>query len=255
MDREQLMAALAQHDADPGAVMAAFRAKRRRRARNRSLAVCGGLAAVGIVAATAVLQPWASAPSPTAAGRSSGPPNSFPASGCASVPLPETLATARRSGASVIVAVGSLTGKTAVSDGQVYYQMLLRPVRTLSGPPIASGSTGWIGSTRGPAGPIPSADAGALWGADGRLFAIAWPARLTGTTVGPVLHVAPVAGSRVILSSAGCWDSTGLPSRPYHGRLAEIPGSKSYMRAAAGGFHAVPLTTIEQLASSAAHHA
>lgn len=163
--------------------------------------------------------------------------------------MAETLATARRSGASVIVAVGSLTGKTAVSGGQVYYQMSLRSVRTLSGPPIASGSTGWIGSTRGPAGSIPSADAGALWGTDGRLFAIAWPARMTGTTVGPVLHVAPVAGGRVILSSAGCWDSVGLPSLPYHGRLAEIPGSKSYRRAAPGGFHAVPLATIERLAN------
>src|SRR5262249_58560640 len=98
------------------------RASGRGRARNRGGAGGGGRGGVGTVAATAVLQPWASAPSPTAAGRSSGPPNSFPASGCASVPLPETLATARRSGASVIVAVGSLTGKTAVSDGQVYYQ-------------------------------------------------------------------------------------------------------------------------------------
>lgn len=250
MDREQLMAALAMHDADPDAVMVSFRTKRRRRARNRGLAACGGLAAVGIVAAVAVLKPWASALPPTAAHGTSGPPTTSPASGCASVSMPDTLATARRGGASVIVAVGSLTGKTAVSGGQVYYQMSLRSVRTLSGPPIASGSTGWIGSTRGPAGPIPSADAGALWGADGRLFAIAWPARVTGTTVGPVLHLAPVVGSRVILSSAGCWDSAGLPSRPFRGRLAEIPGSKSYLRATPGGFHAVPLATIERLARS-----
>lgn len=254
MDREQLIAALAKHDADPGAVMAAFRAKRRRRARDRRLAVGGGLAAFGIVTALAVVQPWASAPSPTAARRVTGPPTAPQASGCASVSMPQTLATAERSGASVIVAVGSLTGKTATSEGQIYYQMLLRSVRTLSGPSIASGSAGWIASTRGPAGQIPGADAGALWGANGRLFAIAWPERVTGTTVGPVLHVAPVAHSSVILSSAGCWDSAGLRARPYHGRLAEIPGSKSYTRAAPGGFHAVSLTTIERLVSRAAHH-
>jgi len=163
--------------------------------------------------------------------------------------MPQTLATARRSGASVIVAVGALTGKTARSQGQVYYQMVLRSIRLLSGPSLASGSAGWIGSTRGPAGQIPGADAGALWGTNGRLFAIAWPARVTGTAVGPVLRVAPVVHSSVILSSAGCWDSVGLPSRPYHGRLAEIPGSDSYVRAAPGGFHAVPLSTIERYAA------
>lgn len=254
MNREELMAALTEHDADPGAVMAAFRAKRGRRSRNRGLAACGGLATAGIIAAAAVLQPWAPTQSHTVARRTSQPPVTSPASGCATVSIPQTLATARRSGASVIIAVGSLTSKTAVSSGQVYYQMRLRSVRTLSGPAIASGSTGWIGSTRGPAGPIPSADAGALWGADGRLFAIAWPARVVGTSVGPVLHVAPVAGSSVILSSAGCWDSAGLRTRPYHGKLAEIPGSKSYARAAPGGFHAVSLAIIEQLVSRAARH-
>jgi hypothetical protein len=86
-----------------------------------------------------------------------------------------------------------------------------------------------------------------LWGNDGRLFAIAWPARQAGTTVGPVLRIAPIVGDQVIFSSAGCWDTTGLPSQAYHGQLAEIPGTDSYARAAAGGLHAVPLTTVEQL--------
>lgn len=219
MDREHLLAALAEHDADPDAVMAAFRVKRRRRARNRRLAVGGGLAAVGIVTAVAVVQPWAAAPSPTAARPATSRSATSQASGCASVSMLQTLATADRSGASIIVAAGSLTGKTATSEGQIYYQMLLHSVRTLSGPSVASGSTGWIGSTRGPGGQIPGADAGALWGADGRLFAIAWPAQVTGTAVGPVLDVAPVVHRSVILSSAGCWDSAGLRSRPYHGRL------------------------------------
>ncbi len=67
-------------------------------------------------------------------------------------------------------------------------------LRTLSGPPL-TGGTAWVGSGRGPAGPIPSADAGTLWGNDGRLFAIAWQA---GTTVGPVLRIAPIVGDQVI---------------------------------------------------------
>lgn len=248
MNLEQLAAALAQHDADPDAVKAAFRAKRHRR-RNRYLTACGGLAAVGIVAVAAVLQPWATTPQPAGTAQPTGstPPV---ASGCASISLQETLAMARQGGASVIVANGSLTGRTVV-DGQAYHEMKLRSVQVLSGPAIASGSTGWVASVRGPAGPIPGADAGALWATDGGLFAIAWPAREAGTAVGPVLRVAPVTDGQMIFSSAGCWDAAGLPSRPYHGRLAEIPGSNSYARAAASGFHAVPLTTVEQLISRA----
>ncbi|WP_204036593.1 hypothetical protein [Micromonospora qiuiae] len=53
----------------------------------------------------------------------------------------------------------------------------------------------------------------------------------------------------MIFSQAGCWDTTGLPSQPFTGKLAEIPGSDSYARASGGGFHAVPLTTVEQLAT------
>lgn len=257
MNPSDLTAAFAGHDPDPGAVKAAFHAKRRRRTRNRYLAASGGLAAAGVVAVMSVLQPWASAPGPAGAGQPAGPPAPSAAGGCAAVSLPETLATAVRRGASVIVADGSLTGKTAAGSatgGEIYYQMLLRSVRTLAGPAVASGSTGWIASGRGPAGLIPGADAGALWGTDGHLFAIAAPAAElgTGTTVGTVLRVAPVTHGSVIFSTAGCWDTSGLPSRPYHGPLAEIPGSGSYQRATPSGFHAVPLSTVEQIASRAA---
>lgn len=238
MNVEQLTSAFAAHDADPDVVLAALRAKRRRSTRNRGL-VSGGAVAAVAVGVVAVLQPWATsrpaAPLPPAA-----------ANGCGVVSLPDTLAMARQNGASVIVATGSLTGRT-VLDSQVYYQMKLRSVHTLSGPPVAAGSSGWLASDRGPAGPIPGADAGALWATDGRLFAIASPARQTGTTVGPVLRIAPVVHGQVIFSTAGCWDTTGLPARPYHGRLAEIPASDSYARAAQNGFHAVPLATIRQL--------
>jgi hypothetical protein len=242
---EQLTAALTQHDADPDAVMATFHAKRHRHARNRNLAI-GGVAAAAIVMVVAMLQPWATPPRSATTAQPNAPGKPTAATGCASVSLQETLAMARQGGASVIVANGSLTGKTVV-DGQIYHQMILQSVQTLSGPAITSGSTGWIDSRRGPSGPIPGADAGALWATDGRLFAIAWPAGQTGTAVGPVLRIAPLANGQVIFSSAGCWDTAGLPTQPYHGQLTEIPGSNSYARAAPNGFHAVPLTTVEQM--------
>jgi hypothetical protein len=237
MNVEQLTAALSMHDAAPEAVLAALRAKQRRAVRQRGLVV-GGVAVAVAAVLVVTLRPWASA-IPAA----SAPPDA--ANGCAVVSLADTLAMARQGGASVIIATGTLTGRTA-QDAQIYHQMRLSAVRTLSGAPL-TGGTAWVDSGQGPAGPIPSADAGALWGNDGRLFAIAWPARQAGTTVGPVLRIAPIVGDQVIFSSAGCWDTTGLPSQAYHGQLAEIPGTDSYARAAAGGLHAVPLTTVEQL--------
>lgn len=232
MNVEHLTAALTSHDADPNAALTALRAKRRR---NHGLLVGGVVAAVA-VATVAGLHPW-SGSRPVLAG----------ANGCAQISLPDTLTMARQGGASVILATGSLTGHT-VTDSQTHHEMRLQSIRTLSGPPVAIGSSGWLTGALGPAGPAPGADAGALWATDGHLFAITWPARQAGTAVGPVLRIAPVVGTDVIFSSAGCWDTTGLSGHPYHGHLAEIPGSDSYTRAAQNGFVAVPLSTVERLA-------
>jgi hypothetical protein len=212
---------------------AAARGRRLRAVRNRGL-VAGGVAVVVAAVVVVVLRPWATSDPAV-------PPAS--ANGCAVISLADTLSLARQGGASIIVATGSLTGRT-VLDSESYYEMRLRSVQTLRGPAVA---TGWVGSGRGAAGPIPGADAGALWATDGRLFAIAWPARQSGTKVGPVLRIAPVVDGQVIFSSAGCWDTTGLATQPYRGPLAEIPGSDSYTHATPNGFHAVPLTTIEHL--------
>jgi hypothetical protein len=241
---EQLTAALARHDADPDAVLAALRADRRRRARNRAL-ILGAVAVTAVAVAVVVLQPW-TAPTRHAVTAPPNPTGTPVANGCASMSLQQTLTLARQGGASVIIATAALTGRTA-TDEQVYHEMVLRNVQTLSGPSITSDSTGWVGSARGPAGPIPGADAGALWATDGHLFAIVWPARQTGTTIGPVLRIAPIVNGQVILSSAGCWDATGLAAQAYQGPLAEIPGSDSYARASGNGFHAVALATVEQL--------
>ena len=210
-----------------------------RQARTRRLTGVGLVACV--VAVVAVVLTRFPAPTPA--------PIASPGEGCASVSLARTLATARSSGASVVVARGTLTGNRVQDGGPVYDAMILRSVRTISGPLIASGSVGWVFGARGQSGPLPGADAGALWAADGQLFAIVWPRRATGLTVGPTLRIAPLVNGQVIFSAAGCWDATGLPSDAFTGRLAEIPGSDSSSRAAGSGFHAVPLATVEQLAT------
>lgn len=193
MDLDQLTAALAGHDADPETVMTAFRRKRHRRARNRYLSL--GAVAAAVVGLTAAFLPRATTPQPMPAA-SSGQAVSGTAfaGGCARIPLRERLAAARSAGASVIVGYGSLTGRTATG----YDAMTLRSVRTLAGPPVASGSTAWVpaGSPRAP---------------DGRLFAIAWPKPVTHTTIGPTLIVAPVVNGLVIFGVSGCWDTASLP--------------------------------------------
>jgi hypothetical protein len=168
--------------------------------------------------------------------------------GCASESLQPTLVMARQGTASVIFATAALSG-TTVLDGEAHGRMVLRSAPTLSGAAIASGTTGWVNGARGPSGTIPGADAGARWGPDRRLFAIAWPAQHAGTSIGAVLRIAPVVGDEVVLRSAGCLDATDLSSRPYPGTLSESPGSDSYARAAESGFHAVALTEVEQLAA------
>lgn len=123
--------------------------------------------------------------------------------------------------------------------------MTLNDVRTLGGPAVRS-TAGWIPSGRGPSGPIPG-PRGTLWGPDGRLFAIVWPAATVGTGVGPVLRAAPVVKDQVVLSSAGCWSADGLSSTGFTGPLSEVPGSGTYARAAADGLTAVRLADIEAL--------
>lgn len=243
MNVQELTAALAGHAPDQAAVLATFRARQARVARSRR-AVAAGLGGMVLVAAVLVafMQPWA------APARTVPVPSSTVAGGCASVPLPQTLTAAQQAGASVITARGSLTGRSA-TDGQVYYQMLLSSVRTLSGPVVRSGSTAWVGSGQGPSGPIPG-DLGGLWATDGGLFAIVWPAQQTGTAVGPLLRLAPVTAGNVVFSAAGCWDSSGLPSQPFSGALAQTPGSGTYARAARDEFRAVRLAAVTALLAS-----
>jgi hypothetical protein len=240
MDVDQLNAAMSAHDPDVEAVLRTVRAKQHARRRRWLVLGAGVVACLLLVSAAALLRRDDDGPSRPA-------PPAQVADGCASMPLGETLAKAKSAGASIVIARATLTGRIA-QVGLVYDELALHTVRTISGPAVAADSAGWVSGAQGPAGPVPGADAGALWAPDGWLFAIAWPRAVTNTTVAPILRVAPLVDNQVILSSAGCWGATGLSTQPFTGRLAEIPGSNSYARAAARGFKAVPLATLEALA-------
>jgi hypothetical protein len=230
----------------------AVRAAGRRRLSLRRWVAGGGAVTVALVLAVVAVTTGSFHPpddiGPAATTSPASLEQQHGAAGCAVVSLQQTLDEARQGGASAIIATGTLSGTTTV-DGEVYGQMVLSSIQTLSGAAIASGTTGWVDSARGASGAIPGADAGALWGPDGRLFAIVWPAQKAGTSIGPVLRIAPVVADEVIFSSAGCWDVSDLSSRPYQGALSEIPGSDSYARAAENGFHAVAVATVEHLAA------
>jgi hypothetical protein len=236
---DELTEALTAHDADPEATLAALKTKRRRSTRNRA-ALLGGSAVVLAVVVVVGLLPWfRSQP-----GLTSGDGT---ADGCAGPTLPDEFARARQEGDSIVLANGTLTGRTVMPAGMsLYYQMELKSVRTLSGPPISDDTTGWLDSTRGPAGPEPGADQGPLWGVDGQLLAIVDPPSEPGFTSGRVIRVTPVVGDQVLFSGAGCWVLSGVDPHPYSGPLSELPGSDSRTDANRYGFQSVPLTTVEQ---------
>jgi hypothetical protein len=244
MNDERLILALTAHDAAPEAVMASLRPRMRRRRRVRQVIV--GAAVAGIAVSVIALVNTSRSSNAPSIGTVS-PPAGSDASGCADIPLGEALSTARRAGASIVVAKGVLTGKT-VREGEILHQMVLSSPRTISGPLISAGATAWVSGATGPSGPIPGTDSGALWGPDGHLFAIVWPKTAANGPVGPTLQIAPVVDGQVIFSTAGCWSVSGLSTRPFSGPLAEIPGSQSYERALRWGLFGVPLTTVENLA-------
>lgn len=242
MDTDQLISALTRHTANPANVRAAYERKRRRAARRR-YAVLGAITAVVLGAgAVTAARPWASAP----------PPAGAAASACAHWPLPQRLIVGLRDGESVIIASGKLTGYNANTSGGYYSAMRLRDVQTLAGPPLEN-QTAWLTGMMGPDGPAYfSEDTGALWATDGRLLAIVWEGTIAANSIsGPILKVAPIVNGQVIFSMAGCWNVAGLRARPYHGPLAQIPGSQSYQRSQATGFWAVPLSTVEAIIATA----
>ena len=178
---------------------------------------------------------------------------------CTGAPLKSQLAAAVRGGASLIVAVGTLAGKSvtgnqATAGAPAFYAVRLASVQTLRGPAVASGSTAWI---PGPAhGATATPENSALLAPGGRLFAIAWPKAATHGPVGPWLQLAPVVGAAVVFTPYGCWDLTGLLPDQYQAStpLRPVPSGANFggtHQAAENGLYTVPLATVEQLAASA----
>ena len=176
---------------------------------------------------------------------------------CAAVPLKDSIAAAVRSGGSVIVATGTLTGKsvaasTAAAGTPAFYAMTLSSVTTLRGPAIAPGSTAWI---PGPApGTVASPENSPLLAAGGRLFAIVTPRSASPGAAGPTLRLAPVVGGDVVFTPSGCWDVSGLRPSQYQGTAAlrPVPAGPTFSgkdRPAESGLYAVPLATVEQVAA------
>jgi len=159
--------------------------------------------------------------------------------GCSSTPLAQSLARARQAGASIFIAYGSPTGKTADSG---YQGLVLRSVQMLTGPVIASGTTAWTDGTAIRAGTDPVA----ARATGGQVLAIAWPAAVVGTAVGPIVHTAPVIGGNVILTRSGCGDMANLAAPPNPDPGTVSAGGES----APDGLYAIPLRTVEQAAAS-----
>jgi hypothetical protein len=252
------------------------------RRRHRILAATGGATAVVLAVVAGVTLHGAnlgaspassSAPAANAAGERQGaagggssvPAASNPAAGsslaesCTGAPLKSQLAASVQGGASVIVATGRLTGKSAIGDpatagAPAFYAMTLQSVQTLRGPAVAPSSTAWIpGPGHGTlANPVNSA----VLAPGGRLFAIVWPKAATHYPVGPALQLAPIVGADVVFTPYVCWNLTGLRPNQYQAStpLRSVPGGANFggeHQAAENGVYTVPLATVKQIAASA----
>jgi len=224
-------------------------------------AVAVVLAVVAIVALRGANSdtPPASSSASSSASAASATAESNLAESCTGATLKSQLAESVRGGASVIVATGALTGKSATGDpaaagAAAFYAMTLQSVQTLRGPAIAPGSTVWI------TGPAPGTPANpeysALLAPGGRLLAIVWPKAATHYPVGPTLQLAPIVGADVVFTPYGCWDLTGLQPGHYQAStpLRPVPGGANFggeHQAAENGIYTLPLAAVEQIAASA----
>jgi hypothetical protein len=196
------------------------------------------------------------APSPS--GQYSASSGSGSSASCAANPLKQAIADALRHGGSVIVATGTLTGKSvtgnpATSGAAAFYAMTLSSVHTLRGRAVAAGSTAWIpGPARGASASVTSA----LLAPGGRLFAIVSPKAATHDLVGPTLRLAPIVGADVVFTPSDCWDVAALQPSQYQANtpLKSVPDGAAFggpHQPAENGLYSVPLATVEQVAAQA----
>ena len=214
MDADDLTAALA-GTPKPGRedVLGSFQRKHRRKKTERRLYWVSGATACA-VAATAVvsmIQPW-SRGTTVADSAACGPTH-----------MTQTFAHAKDAGASILIADAV---PAARSGALGYTAVLLRTVRTLSGPAIAPGTIAWSHESAA--------------STSGKFFAVVWPKRAG--TVGPIIRTAPVVGDNVIFSSYGCRDAASAPTPTSSGQSLGSP-------AGLDGAFAISLRTVEAAAA------
>jgi hypothetical protein len=214
MDADDLTAALA-GTPKPGRdeVLGSFDRKHRRKKTERRLFWVGGVTACAVAAAAVVtmVQPW-----------SSGPVIADPAV-CGPAHMTQTFAQAKNAGASILIADAVPAARDGASG---YTAVLLRTVRTLSGPAIAAGTIAWSHEKAA--------------GTSGKFFAVVWPQRAG--TVGPIIRTAPVVGDHVYFSSYGCRDAASVPTPTSSGQSLGGP-------AGLDGSYAISLGTVEAAAA------
>jgi hypothetical protein len=273
MNIDQLLDAMASSDPNPDAVLDMV-GRKRRAARNRSIyAAASGLAVVVAVVAGVLLHgvsPGAGSRSAAAsAGSRSGPAALPAASGlssgahsqsngdfgqaitpgtCTPVALGQILASAVRSGASVIVGTATLDSTPAAhsagSGSTAYYPVTLSSVRTLAGPAVGPGAVVWLsGASRAASEPATSPPPPSP---DSQVFGIVYPSARS-RLPGAELLAAPVIGGQVLVSSGGCWDMAAFPA-PLPQGLALRPSSPSAGHPASAQ---IPLKVAEKLAAQA----
>ncbi|MGW8358415.1 hypothetical protein [Streptomyces wedmorensis] len=244
LDDKDILASLAADSApEPERVLAAVRRKRTRQLRRRAAVAVGALAVVAAgLSLTQGVPGFRDAQEPPAV--------AFGGNACADKPWEEIYSYAREIGGSFVVAKGTLTGRSHAMErtGERMYEMRLSGIRTFFGSSVAEGSLVWIPSATSRSGAIAGQPSGSLWADDGSLMAFLNPTPVVREDLpGPYTRVAPVVGDRLIASAAGCWGPGGLPSEPYTGKLAEIPGSNSYRRAAVTGIRSISLEEVERI--------
>lgn len=153
--------------------------------------------------------------------------------GCASLPTKEALPSRAGPHGGVVRAHVQLTGRqTTIND---HGAVLVYSELNIGDPSLVAGHdphvlTGWVrgGKTAHGTPQLAREPDGTLWGPDGAAVLVINPAKTLLDNSNKVeLDVAPVVGDNIITSNAGCWAFSDLPSKPFSGRLSEVPGSET----------------------------
>lgn len=142
---------------------------------------------------------------------------------CANESLADSMARAVDAGASVVLASGAFTGTVRVGDGEIslpYSEVALTDGSTLAGPQLSTPFSAWVyGDLAATGTTATTGETASLWAAGGRLIAVVDPASGGSGLPGPVIRVAPVVGTDVVMGWVGCWSTQGVPTHEFIGTV------------------------------------